>query len=198
MQFTVDTGLAVAGVVLAVVTIIMAAPPLLQMFYGRPRLEFAVDEFTDPDGKQLIIHIKNGSTKNRFLRKIGVEREIGDVIAYFDIQEQGTNRFVKKDVFALLHNAPTRESGLLARARPGFSVGIVVVHTREARTWIIDGGADDNIESCDYTPVIAPGDYTVFATIICGEQVHKIRRNFKVGMYREGNRLTGAAVAGKG
>lgn len=28
-----------------------------------------------------------------------MEREIGDVLAYFDIQEQGTNKFIKKDVF---------------------------------------------------------------------------------------------------
>jgi hypothetical protein len=93
----------------------------------------------------------------------------------------GDKKFIKKDVFGLMHNAPTRESGLLARARPGFSVGIVVVHTRGATTCIIDGRANDNIEDGDYTPVIAAGDYTVFATIVCGEQVHKITRNFKVG-----------------
>jgi hypothetical protein len=26
-------------------------PPLLQMIYGRPQLEFAADEFTGPDSK---------------------------------------------------------------------------------------------------------------------------------------------------
>ena len=151
------------------------------MFYGRALLGFAADEFTGPDGKQLLIHIKNESTKSRFLGKLGVERQIGDVIAYLDIQEQGTKKFIKKDVFGLTHNASTRESGLLARARPGFSVGIVVVHTRGATTWIIDGRANDNIEGGDYTPAIAAGDYIVFATIVCGKQVHKITRNFKVG-----------------
>jgi hypothetical protein len=73
------------------------------------------------------------------------------------------------------------ESGLLARARPGFSVGVVVVHTREATTCIIDGRANDKTEDGAYMPSIAAGDYTVFATIICGVQVHKITRNFKVG-----------------
>ena len=33
-------------------------PPLLQMIYGRPQLEFAADEFTGPDSKQLIVGIK--------------------------------------------------------------------------------------------------------------------------------------------
>ena len=181
MAFTLDTGLAVAGVVLGLAAIIMAAPPLLQMIYGRPRLEFAADEFTGPDGKQLLIHIKNESTKSRFLRKIGVERQIGDIIAYIDIQEQGTNKFIKKHVFGLIHSAPTRESGLLARARPGLSVGIVVVHSKDAATWIIDGRAKDNIESGNYETAIGAGDYTAFVTVICGEQVHNIKRDFKVG-----------------
>jgi hypothetical protein len=183
MGFTVDTAVAVAvvGVALGLVAIAMAAPPLLQMVYGRPRLEFAAEEFTGPDGKQLIIGIKNQRTASRFLRKLGVEREIGNVIAYLDIQEQGTKRFVKKDVFALLHCAPTRESGLLARALPGFSVGVTVVHTRGAQSWVIDARSTDNIGADDYSVSIGAGDYTMFATVVCAEQVHKITRNFKVG-----------------
>ena len=110
-----------------------------------------------------------------------MEREIGDVIAYLNIQEQGTNKFVKKDVFGLIHSAPTQESGLLARARPGLSVGIVVVHSKDATTCIIDGRANDNIEGGDYVTVIGAGDYTARVTVICGEQVHNIKRDFKVG-----------------
>jgi hypothetical protein len=158
----------------------MAAPPLLQMAYGRPRLEFAADEFTGPDGKQLIIAIKNQSTRSRLLRRLGVEREIGNVIAYFDVQEQGTKRFLKKDVFGLLHCAPTRESGLLARALPGFTVGITVVHSRGHESWIIDARSTDNIGAGNYSVSIGAGDYTVLAQIICGEQVHKVTSNFKV------------------
>jgi hypothetical protein len=174
MQFTGDIDLAIAGIVLGLMAIVMAAPPLLQMLYGRPRLEFAANEFTGSDGKQLLIAIKNKKIESRFLRKIGVERVIGNVLTYFDIQEQGTKRFIKKDVSGFLHSAPTRESGLLARALPSFTVGFVVVHTKGPDTWIIDARSDEQ-ES------IGAGDYTVFATIICGEQVHKIAKNFKVG-----------------
>jgi hypothetical protein len=176
MQFTVDTVLGIAGVVLGFVAIVMAAPPLLQMIYGRPRLEFAADEFTDPDGKQLLIAIKNKRTESRFLRKIGVERAIGNVLAYFDIQEQGTKRFIKKDVSAILHSASTRETGPLARAFPAFTVGIPVVHTRGAVTWIVDARSPDG-----QLETIGEGDYTVFVQIICGEQIHRITKNFKVG-----------------
>ena len=37
MQFTVDTDLAIAGIVLGLVAIAMATPPLFQMVWGRPR-----------------------------------------------------------------------------------------------------------------------------------------------------------------
>jgi hypothetical protein len=46
MQFTVDTGLAVAGVALGFVTVGMAAPPLSRMIYDRSQLDIAADEFT--------------------------------------------------------------------------------------------------------------------------------------------------------
>jgi hypothetical protein len=125
MQFTVDTDLAIAGVALGLVAIVMAAPPLLQMLYGRPRLDFSFDEFTGPDddGKQLLIAMKNKRTESRFLRKIGVERTVGTVLAYFDIQEQGTKRFVKKRRFGTSALRPdtgewasrSRDSRLYAR-----------------------------------------------------------------------------------
>jgi hypothetical protein len=118
--------------------------------------------------------VKNSRRKSRFLRKIGVEREIGNVLAYLDIQEQGTNRFIRKDIFGLLHCAPTREQALvLARSFPGFTVGVSVV-SHKVGAEIIDARAESPIP-------INPGDYTAYVSIFCGEQIHKIRRNFKVG-----------------
>ena len=174
MQFTVDAALAIVGIVLSLAAIVMAAPPLLQMLCGRPRLEFAADEFTGPDGKQLLITIKNKRIDSRFLRKIGVERVIGNVLAYFDIQEQGTNKFIKKDISGFLHSAASRESGVLVSARPAFTLGIPIVHTKDTNTWIVDARSEE-------LETIGAGNYTVIATIICGGQVHVVRKNFKVG-----------------
>ncbi len=176
MHFTIDTDLAIVGILIGVLALAMAAPPLLQLLYGRPQLEFSVDEFTGPDGKQLLIAIKNKGTRNLLLKRMGVEREVGNILAYFDIQEQGTNRFVKKDIRGLLHCAPTRESALiLARALPSFTVGLSVIHAKENTSWIIDGQSDGQFD------VITVGDYRALATIICGEQVHQVSRNFKIG-----------------
>jgi hypothetical protein len=173
MHLTVDTALAVAGIVLALIGILMALPPLLQMFCGRPQLDIAADEFTGPDGKQLLIHLKNRST-SRILRKFGVERTIGNVLGFFDIQEQGTNKFIQKDIAGVMLCAPLKEVGLQVPALPGFSVGMSIVQTKGATTWICDAKAETMTR-------IGVGDYTVFATIFCGEQLHKIRKNFKVG-----------------
>jgi hypothetical protein len=180
MHFTIDTNLAVAGIVIGLAAVAMAAPPLFQMIFGRPQLEFETDEFTGPDGKLLLIAVKNKKTKSRFLRKIGVERETGNLLAFLDIQEQGTGRFVAKDVSARLANAATREEGLSVRALPSFSVGVLVVHTHGSHTEIVDARSDESRS-------ISEGDYTAHATIVCGEQVHQLRRNFKVG---KGEHLT--------
>jgi hypothetical protein len=172
---TLDTILAIAGLILALIAMVMAAPPLFQMFLGGPKLDFAADEFTGPDGKQIIISIKNNPVTSSIIRALGVKRDVPDLLAYFDIQEQGTNRFVIKDISAKLESAATRENGLSVRALPGFTVGFPVVHTRGDTTWIVDGRSEGDL------PVIAAGDYTALATVVCGDRVSQIARKFKVG-----------------
>jgi hypothetical protein len=168
-----DHWLAIVGVVLGLFAIAMAAPPLLQMMFGRPKLEFKPDEFMDENGKMLLLAIKNKPTANRFLRRLGVEREMGNVLAYFDIQEQGSKRFFLKDISARVTCAATQEHGLLARALPLFTSGVMVLHNRAGTAGIIDGRHDD-------LRPIGAGHYTAIFTIVCGEQVHKFEKNFTV------------------
>jgi hypothetical protein len=177
MQFTVDTDLAIAGIVLGLVAIAMATPPLFQMLWGRPRLHLAVDDFTGPDGKMLLVTIKNLRVENGFLRKIGVEREIGNVAAYFDIQEQGTGKFLQKNISGLIHNAMTKESGILTEAHPAFTVGVQIIAHQQNIAVIIDARAQPTA----LLKTIPPGDYVAHVTIIRGGEVHTIAKNFKVG-----------------
>jgi hypothetical protein len=168
-----DHWLAIVGVVLGLLAIAIAVPPLLQMVFGRPKLEFKPDEFMDENGKMLLLAIKNKPTANRFLRRLGVEREMGNVLAYFDIQEQGSRRFFLKDISARVTCAATREQGLLARALPLFTSGVMVLHNRAGIAGVIDGRHDD-------LRPIGAGHYTAIFTIVCGEQVHKFEKNFTV------------------
>jgi len=175
VHFTVDTALAIVGIVLGLVAIAMAVPPMFQMLYGRPQLEFATDEVhvADGAGKVLLIAITNKKTENRFLQMIGVEREIGNVLAYFNIQDE-THNFIAKDISGLLTFSSALESGFSARALPLFTVGlpIVLIHGSEAA--ILDARSDRS-------RTIGEGYYSANITIICGEQIHNITKNFKVG-----------------
>ena len=81
---SVDTVLAIAGLVIGLIAMVMAIPPLLQMFFGRPKIEFEADEFTGPDGKQIILSIKNRPIASRLLRMLGVTRDVANVLAYFE------------------------------------------------------------------------------------------------------------------
>ena len=174
-----DWGIAlgIAGLVIGVPALIMAVPPFFQMLWGRPRLDISFDEHTNEDGKQLIVSIKNRHTENRFLRGIGVEREIGNVLGFFDIQEQRTNKFIKQHLSAYVSCPPTREMGLLVRALPLFHVGLHLVHARDDKCWIIDGRTVENSEFEE----LPRGDYLARVTVVCGEQVHNRARAFRVG-----------------
>jgi hypothetical protein len=132
-----ETASFVIGVI-ALVVGIMAIPTILQMFFGRPRLTFEADDFTGPEGRILIIAIKNQPVKNSFLRLIGVEREAGDIIASFGIQELGTGRIIAGSVTGLLNCVPLRTTGLTARALPNSTVGLVIISTRRGSASIVD------------------------------------------------------------
>ena len=164
----------VAGLVVGVIALvlgIMAIPTILQMLLGRPKLTFEADEFTGSEAKILIVAIKNQPIKNWFLRLIRVEREIGDVTAFFDIVEQGTKRIIVRAIFGKLNCAVTREEGLLVRARPGFTVGLPIIGTKDGAASIVDGRAED-------LRPISEGHYTAIISIIRGEQTTKLCRPF--------------------
>jgi hypothetical protein len=174
MHFTFDTWLALLGVILALVAIVMAIPPFLQMLCGRPKLNVGVDEFTGSEDKQLLVTMKNKAVQRRLLRRIGVIRDVGEVMAYFDIQEQGTNKFIAKNASGQMNCAPTREIGLLVRALPAFHVGFPVIAFRANKAWIVDARVNELSQ-------LPAGHYRVDATIICGEQIYRLTKNMKIG-----------------
>ena len=174
------TALGFAGLVVGVPALVIAISPFVQLIWGRPSLELSPDEFTGSEGKILIIKIKNQQTK-KFLHRIGVERETGYVQASFDIQEQGTNKFVVKGVPALIQCPPIRQSGLLMQALPAFTVGVVVLGFGGPRGKESPGIVDPRRGPQEPLIPIADGHYTVSVHVFCGEQVYGIKKNMKVG-----------------
>jgi hypothetical protein len=167
-----ETASFVIGVI-ALVVGIMAIPTILQMFYGRPKLAFEADDFTGPEGRILLIKITNQPVKNRFLRFVGVEREAGDLMGFFDIQELGTGRILIRSVTGLLNCAPLLTVGLTARALPNFSVGLVVISTREGRASIVDARPERVMP-------IETGHYVAHIAITRGQYTYRIDQNFRV------------------
>lgn len=160
-----DIASLVVGII-ALLVGIMATPTILQMFFGRPHLTFEADDFTGPEGRILVLAIKNEPVKSRFLRLVGVEREAGDVIAFFDIQELGTGRVLARAVTGLLNCAPLRLIGIQGRALPGFTLGLTVIGTREGRAEIVDARPER-------TMPIQPGHYVARLAIVRGQDTYK-------------------------
>jgi len=167
-----ETASLVIGVI-ALLVGIMAIPTILQMFFGRPRFTFEADDFTGPDGRILVLAIKNRPVTNRFLRLVGVEREAGDVIAFFDVQELGTGTILTRSVTGLLSCAPLQTIGLQARALPNFTVGLTVINTREGNASIVDARPERIMP-------ISPGHYVARIAIARGQDTYRIDQTFRV------------------
>jgi hypothetical protein len=168
-----DHWLAIIGVALGVAAIVMAAPPLFQMFFGRPRLAFEAQDFTGSDGRILVIAIKNPPIRNRFLRSIGVEREFGDVIAFFDIQELGTGRIVADSVRGQMQTVHLHEFGFQGRSMPGFTVGLTVLATRNGQASIVSAHAEEIRD-------IPLGHYVAHVSVFRGQDIYRMDQRFRV------------------
>jgi hypothetical protein len=165
------------SLVIGIVALVLAVIALPR--WGRPRLSLLADDFTGPEGRILVIKVKNLPTP-RWAKPLGIERQTGQIQATFDIQERGTNKFVARSIPATIHSSPLRRSGLLMPALPGFSVGVVVLSIGIKNPGIDRAGyLDARID--DGTTLINPGWYTLKAAILCGEQIYIFTNDFKVG-----------------
>jgi len=159
--------------IIALVVGVAALPTILQMIFGRPFLTFEADEFTGSESKILVIAIKNRPIKNRFLQMMGVERDAGDVLAFFDIIKQGTNEIIAKNISGKLHCAPERTEGLKVPVLPGFTTGLMIVATKNGSAALVDGRSD-------LLKPIGEGHYAAFISVIRGEKTYNIMQRFQI------------------
>jgi hypothetical protein len=163
----------IASLIIGIVALALAVPTVLQMYFGRPRLAITSDDFTGSEGRILVVSIKNAPV--RLLRWLGVEREAGDVTAFIDIQEQGSNRYLERTLPALIESAPMRSIGILGKLLPGFSVGVIVLSTKDGRASIVTAKAEQQ------TIAISPGHYIAHVDILRGQTSHRVWQAFRVG-----------------
>jgi hypothetical protein len=161
------------GIVLALVALVVGVPPFTQMLFGRPKIIIGFDDFTGDDAsKAFVISAKNAGVKSRLLKMLGVVRESGDIQGFFDIREQGTNRYVAKDISGFMHSTQ-REQGFAVRVLPHFTVAMTVVQFGDHPN-IFDARKEKSIP-------IPEGDFTIDALIVCGDKRLQESKNLKIG-----------------
>lgn len=162
--------LTVAGLLVGMVGL----APVCQMLFGRPNLTFWTDEFAGANGRILVFALKNEEVRNRFLRLMRVEREPRDVQVFFDIQEQGTRRFLIRAASGLLNNVARQAISLRTEATPGFTVAATIIATRDGTAEIVEGRTQNNVP-------IPQGHYVAAITVLCGNRQYNFREQFQIG-----------------
>ncbi|MFC0240382.1 hypothetical protein [Rhodopseudomonas telluris] len=90
-----DTWLAIAGIVIGLWALAMAAPPLFQMIWGKPNVSIELKK-SDLSGRgvQIRCYISNKPVTNRFLRTIGVVRQATEIFGDYSVSEYGTGKSI--------------------------------------------------------------------------------------------------------
>ena len=84
---------------IGVLAFLMATPPIIQMIWGRPKVEIEFAKEETPSGRVLKCEEFNRPVGNRFLRAIGVCRHpVEDLNVGYQIHEAGSNTVVRRFV----------------------------------------------------------------------------------------------------
>jgi hypothetical protein len=88
-------GWAWVGIVLAGVGIVMTAPTIFQMIWGRPRVDVAFETVAESDARSLQVFFSNPPVMNKMMRFFGVRREaVQSLAVQFRITEVGSGTII--------------------------------------------------------------------------------------------------------
>ena len=173
MGFDWGIALGVAGIAVGLPALVVAVPPYCQMIWGRPKLRIEFVDFTGTEGKDLMCSIFNEPVHNRFLKAVAVARETGDLNAAFDLTEEGSQRLLLRGINAFIHDATTRQSALVVRARPHFHSGFPIILCREKKTFVHDPRHQELIE-------VPPGHYRVRVLVVCDDKTYVVEKGLQL------------------
>lgn len=186
-------GLIMGGI--GVAAFLMAAQPLIQVVWGRPKLEADFDDWVDPQGSKFLeASLINIPVTSRWLKRLGVRRDtIGEVTAFFKIFEVGSEREMTDSIAARFR---TESDGVRYRVPLPASVysikcGIVAQKRGDSHVIVIETPADQN-NSGELTH-LQPGTYRVAITFVCGD--HIVRAESRLVVNRSASRTHWVAIA---
>ena len=180
----------IAGLILGLVALVIAIPPLLQMVYGRPKIRVGFDMSTEQGAKLLLCNIYNRPITNWFLKKIGVTLTPTDVFASFDIREHGTNKIIASAFRARLHDAKANTTGLSLAAKPSLPVVFVVIEHDDKGAITIDHAPSQTKELR-----LELGEYFADVKIAWGEAtVRAVAQSFTIDANKDATHWTARKV----
>jgi len=162
-------------VLIALAVAIMA---LLPFFFGKPKLEISLRVLDLPGERYLQCNITNLPIDNRFLKLLGVRRNVAEEVnALFSIEDARTSKMIVKYVLPEIKDVRgTISEGV---SIPGCTTpaDFVLVATSNEGNTIIIGDSSNT--------VLTVGEYYADIFVKAGEIEVKHRRKFFVGQTRQ-------------
>ena len=155
---------------LVILALVLALPPALQMFYGKPKLEIKFHRPYNEHRLDCLVH--NLAIQNRALQWLRVTRFAADVFASFEVLDAGSPK-----VIHMAQPMIADESDRLARRQRlpggGLEATITLISAdANGQVWIHNGRSKIPLQ---------PGLYDVKLTITASEKTVQRRRRFNVG-----------------
>jgi hypothetical protein len=189
MEFS-DRFIGESGLVISVVALLLAIPPMLQMIFGRPKIRIAVASSFEQGAQLLICSIYNMPIRNWFLNKIGIARSATDVFVLFDVREHGTNKIIANAFRPMLYDSKTSMKGLSLTINPSLPLCFTVVAHD-------DTGAmtEDHTPSENKRLKLPAGEYFADFKIASGEtRVDAVAQSFTIGTDKEKTHWTARKI----
>jgi hypothetical protein len=165
-------GLTFVGLLVAVVALLMALPPILQMLFGGPRIGVSLTTDEREGVSAIRCNIRNRPVANNMLKKIGVRRQSADPSASVFLHCRGVcvSRWIPSLRSANLNDGGDKMRTLVASDVWGlyFIVGGV---TGKGQRAMLDNGQNSRLE---------PGTYQANIVVLSGEDMINVIRDFVV------------------
>ena len=173
-----DIAFSIAAFILAV----MAAPTILQMFWGRACLRFEFDRYVQEDERRLLVYLQNPRITNRVLRGVGVRRDgIQSLTVMSGIAEAGSGTIVDP----IRHSRISSDSDLDDKglSRIALPPTLSVAASVEFVQWDVqEGVASLPPDRLRKRKVLQPGRYRMDIVFSVDGEPQKVSRDFVVGL----------------
>lgn len=161
---------------------VMAAPTILQMFWGRARLRFDFDRYAQEGERALLVYLQNPRITNRVLRMLRVRRDaIQSLTVMFRIAEAGSGKIVDPIRHARIYSDDDPDDNGLSR------VGLPPTLSTAASVVLVNWDIQESVvtvppDRLRHILVLQPGQYRMYITFSIDGEPEVVSRDFVVGL----------------